>query len=80
MQNVNDTFQKSFDRSWKTDSISPLYQLHFLHDTNLLKLWEDLLEKEMATHSSNACLENPMDKAWQATYSPWDRKESDRSE
>ena len=52
MQNVNDAFQKSFDRSWKTDSISPLYQLHFLHDTNLLKLWEDLLEKEKATHSS----------------------------
>ena len=27
--------------------------------------WEDLLEKEMATHSSNSCLENPMDRgAW----------------
>ena len=22
--------------------------------------WEDLLEKEMATHSSTLCLENPM--------------------
>ena len=23
--------------------------------------WEDPLEKEMATHSSTSCLENPMD-------------------
>ena len=29
---------------------------------------EDPLEKEMATHSSIPCLENPMDRgAWQAT-------------
>ena len=29
---------------------------------------EDSLEKEMATHSSIFCLENPMDRgAWQAT-------------
>ena len=29
---------------------------------------EDPLEKEMATHSSNSCLENSMDRgAWQAT-------------
>ena len=28
---------------------------------------EDPLEKEMATHSSNSCLENPMDRgAWRA--------------
>ena len=27
--------------------------------------WEDSLEKEMATHSSTSCLENPMDgEAW----------------
>ena len=27
--------------------------------------WEDPLEKEMATHSSTICLENPMDRgAW----------------
>ena len=33
---------------------------------------EDPLEKEMATHSSISCLENPMDRgAWQATYSLW---------
>ena len=30
--------------------------------------WEDLLEKEMATHSSILGLENPID-------SPWGRKE-----
>ena len=30
--------------------------------------WEDPLEKEMATHFWESCLENPMDKgAWQAT-------------
>ena len=30
--------------------------------------WEDPLEKEMATHSSYSCLENPMDRgAWWAT-------------
>ena len=29
---------------------------------------EDPLEKEMATHSTNSCLEHPMDRgAWQAT-------------
>ena len=29
--------------------------------------WKDPLEKEMATHSSISCLENPMDRgAWQA--------------
>ena len=29
--------------------------------------WEDLLEKEMATHSQYSCLENPMDRGdWQA--------------
>ena len=28
-----------------------------------------------------SCLENPMDRgAWQATYSPWGRKESDMTE
>ena len=30
--------------------------------------WENPLEKEMATHSGNSCLENPMDGgAWWAT-------------
>ena len=30
--------------------------------------WEELLEKETATHSSYSCLKNPMDRgAWQAT-------------
>ena len=30
--------------------------------------WEDVLEKEMATHSNILALENPMDRgAWQAT-------------
>ena len=30
--------------------------------------WEDPLEKEMATHSNNSCLENSMDRGpWRAT-------------
>ena len=30
--------------------------------------WEDVLEKEMATHSNILALENPMDRgAWRAT-------------
>ena len=30
--------------------------------------WEDILEKGMAAHSSNSCLENSKDRgAWQAT-------------
>ena len=30
--------------------------------------WEDTLEKEMATHNQNSCLENPMDRGgWWAT-------------
>ena len=30
--------------------------------------WEDILEKEMVTHSSILCLGNPIDKgAWQTT-------------
>ena len=30
--------------------------------------WEDLLEKEIATHLQCSCLENPMDRgSWQAT-------------
>ena len=32
--------------------------------------WEDPLEKEMATHSSYSCLENPMDRGagWAAVH------------
>ena len=40
---------------------------------------EDSLEKGMATHSSNSCLDNPMDTgAWR--YTPWGRNESDTAE
>ena len=37
-------------------------------DMGLIPGWGDPLEEEMATHSNNSCLENPMDRgAWQAT-------------
>ena len=35
---------------------------------------EDPLEKEMATHSSISCLENPHGQRSLAGYSPWDHK------
>ena len=42
---------------------------------------EDPLEKRIATHSSDSCLENSMHRgAWQATYSPWSSTESDTTE
>ena len=43
--------------------------------------WEDPLEEGMATHTSILVWRTPMDRgAWQATYSPWTRKESDTTE
>ena len=42
--------------------------------------WEDPLEKGMATHSSNSCLENPHGQRSLAGYSPWGREESDTTE
>ena len=43
---------------------------------------EDPLEKWMATHSSILAWKIPWteERAWQATYSPWGLKESDRNE
>ena len=40
----------------------------------------DLLEKEMATHSSILAWKNPMDGGTWLGYSPWGRKESDMTE
>ena len=43
--------------------------------------WEDPLEEGMATHSSVLAWRIPMDReTWQATYSPWGRKEMDTTE
>ena len=42
--------------------------------------WEDPLEKGMATHSSNSCLENPHGQRSLVGYSPWGHKESDTTE
>ena len=41
--------------------------------------WEDPLEKGMATHSSILAWRIPVDSSL-ADYSPWGRKESDRTE
>ena len=41
--------------------------------------WEDLLEKEMATHSSILAWKIPWRKSL-VGYSPWGRKESDTTE
>ena len=43
--------------------------------------WEDPLEKEMATHSSQySCLENSHGQRSLAGYGPWGCKESDTVE
>ena len=41
--------------------------------------WEDLLQKEMATHSSLLAWRIPWKRSL-AGYSPWGRKESDTTE
>ena len=41
---------------------------------------EDPLEWEMATHSTDSCLESFMDWRSLAGYSPWGSKESDMTE
>ena len=42
---------------------------------------EDLLEKEMATHTRVSCLENSMEKVpWWATVSLWGHKEFNTTE
>ena len=40
-------------------------------DPGLIPGWEDLLEKEIANHSSIFVLENPMDRG---AYRPWGHK------
>ena len=42
--------------------------------------WEDLLEKEMATHSSTLAWRIPQMEEPGRLYSPWGRKESDTTE
>ena len=55
-----------------TVGLPPLKNLPAMQETQEIYVQslvrEDLLEKKMATHSTNSCLENPMDRgAWQAT-------------
>ena len=59
--------------SWSSLVAQLVKNLPAMQETRVQFLgWEDPLEKEMATHSSISCLENPMDRGvWQATYSPW---------
>ena len=42
--------------------------------------WEDLLEKEMATHSSIPAWKSPWMEESGRLYSPWGRKESETTE
>ena len=42
--------------------------------------WEDLLEKEMATHSSTLTWNIPWTEEPGGLYSPWGHKESDTTE
>ena len=43
-------------------------------------VWEDSLEKEMATHSSTLALKIPWTEELGAGYYPWGRKESGTTE
>ena len=56
--------------------IQTVKNLSAMQETQVQSLGhKDPLEKGMATHSSNLCLENPMDReAWWATCSPWSGK------
>ena len=49
-------------------------------DLGSILIWEDLLEKGLATQLQCSCLENPHGQRSLADYSPWGRKESDRTE
>ena len=52
-----------------------------MKETQVLSLgWEDLLEKEMATHSRILVWGHPMDRGARAGYSPMGCKESDMTE
>ena len=42
--------------------------------------WEDVLQKEMATHSSILAWRIPRDRGAWLDYSPWSHKESDTTE
>ena len=58
--------------------VQTVKRLPVMRETHVQSLgWEDLLEKEMATHSSILAMENPMDGG---AYSPWGLKESDTNE
>ena len=53
-------------------------RLPTMRETQVQSLdWEDVLEKEMATHSSILAWEIPWS---QSGYSPWGHKESDMTE
>ena len=55
-------------------------RLPIMWETHVQSLgWEDLLEKEMATHSSILAWKIPWRKSL-VGYSPWGRKESERTE
>ena len=55
-------------------------RLSTMRETRVRSLgWEDLLEKEMAIHSSTIAWKTHGQRSL-VGYSPWDRKESDMSE
>ena len=62
-------FASSYTCLWASLVAQTVKNLPAMQGTGIQSLgWEDLLEKGMATHSSNSCLENSRDKgAWQAT-------------
>ena len=65
---------------WTSLVAQMVKHLPTMRETQIWSLgWEDPLEKEMATHSSTlAC--KPHGRKSAVGYSPWGRKESDRTE
>ena len=67
-----------YQKAGNTSSLVFIYG-DAMQETQETQVWEDPLEKEMATHSLQySCLENPMDReAWRATVHGATRVEHD---
>ena len=59
--------------------VNPLANAGDKRNTGSIPGWEDLLEKEMGTHSSILSRESHVQRSL-AGYSPWCHKESDMTE